>query len=103
MAEHAVTASIAAEAAFSGSARWPSPIAVAMAKARTSEAALLVSSTAHALHGALGVTEEYDLQIWTRRLHEWRIAHRGEMYWYGIVGHLVLRSDAAMVDFVGSV
>jgi acyl-CoA dehydrogenase len=31
-----------------------------------------VANTAHALHGAIGVTEEYDLQLFTRRLHEWR-------------------------------
>ena len=64
---------------------------------------MLVSSTAHALHGAIGVTAEYDLQLLTRRLHEWRMAHGSEAYWNLVVGQSVLASDLPLVDFVRTV
>ena len=103
MAEHTAAASIAAEAAFQGAGKTPSILAAAMAKSRTSEAAVLVAATAHALHGAIGVTEEYDLQLLTRRLHEWRMAHGSEAYWNKIVGELVLKGDMSLSDFVRTV
>jgi alkylation response protein AidB-like acyl-CoA dehydrogenase len=74
-----------------------------MAKSRTSEAAVLVASIAHALHGAIGITEEYDLQLLTRRLHEWRIAHGSEAHWNAWIGHSVLASNRSIADFVRSV
>lgn len=103
MAEHVAAASIAAEAAFLSDAAAPSLLAAAMAKSRTSEAAVLVASIAHALHGAIGIAEEHDLQLLTRRLHEWRIAHGSEAYWNVLIGNSVLAADASIVDFVRSV
>lgn len=103
MAEHTAAASIAAEAAFQGADKTPSLLASAMAKSRTSEAAVLVAATAHALHGAIGVTEEYDLQLLTRRLHEWRMAHGSEAYWNTLVGQHVLASDLSLSDFVRTI
>lgn len=101
MAEHVAAASMAAEAAFQGDSTLPQLLPSAMAKARTGEAALLVASIAHAVHGAIGVTEEYDLQLLTRRLHEWRVAHGSEDYWNAVVGRLVLASPTQSVtDFV---
>lgn len=92
MAEHTAASRIAVEAAFSTDAAWPRVEACAVAKARTSEAAQLVASIAHAVHGAIGVTQEYDLQLSTRRLHEWRIAHGSEAHWHRVLGRLVLAS-----------
>lgn len=103
MAEHTAAASIAAEAAFQGAEKTPALLAAAMAKSRTSEAAVLVAATAHALHGAIGVTEEYDLQLLTRRLHEWRMAHGSEAYWNKVVGEHVLNGDLSLSDFVRTV
>jgi alkylation response protein AidB-like acyl-CoA dehydrogenase len=103
MAEHVAAASIAAEAAFRTDATTPSLLAAAMAKSRTSEAAVLVASIAHALHGAIGIAEEYDLQLLTRRLHEWRMAHGSEAHWNALIGHSVLASDTSIADFVRSV
>ena len=45
------------------------------------------------MHGAIGVTEEYDLQLFTRRLHEWRMAHGSESYWHRQLGQLCLAND----------
>jgi acyl-CoA dehydrogenase len=104
MAEHVAAASIAAEAAFSGDGPMPVLLPGAIAKSRTSEATVLVASIAHAVHGAIGITEEYDLQLLTRRLHEWRMAHGSEAYWNMIVGRSVLASELPTVtDFVRSV
>ena len=64
------------------------------------EAALVVASIAHALHGAIGITEEYNLQLFTRRLHEWRVAHGSEDYWNPVIGRAALCSDSSIVDFV---
>ena len=103
MAEHTAASSIAAEHAFHTDRAVPSLLAAAMAKSRTSEAAALVAAIAHALHGAIGITEEYDLQLLTRRLHEWRVAHGSEAHWNLLIGHDVLASDMSLVDFVRSV
>ena len=102
MAEHTAAASMAAEAAFQGTENCPTLLGAAMAKSRTSEASVLVASIAHALHGAIGVTEEYDLQLLTRSLHEWRTAHGTEAYWNTVIGQQVLQSDLSLADFVRS-
>ena len=91
---------MAAEAAFHTDAAAPSLLAAAMAKSRTSEAAALVASIAHALHGAIGITEEYDLQLLTRRLHEWRMADGSEGYWNAVLGGARLGDTAHSVDWV---
>ncbi|WP_262334980.1 acyl-CoA dehydrogenase family protein, partial [Bordetella pertussis] len=70
------------------------------AKARASEAAALAANTAHAVHGAIGVTEEYDLQLYTRRLHGWRLAHGSEAYWHQVVGAALMGSGDGAVQFV---
>jgi alkylation response protein AidB-like acyl-CoA dehydrogenase len=105
MAEHVAAANIAAEAAFhTGEDGVPALAACATAKARASEAAQLVATTAHAVHGAIGVTEEYDLQLFTRRLHEWRMAHGSESYWHRELGRLYVASGEALVaDFAREV
>ncbi|MDB5861366.1 MAG: hypothetical protein JWQ76_5055 [Ramlibacter sp.] len=101
MAEHVAAAGMAAEAAFATDAPLPSPTACAVAKARASEAAQLVASIAHAVHGAIGITEEYDLQLFTRRLHEWRAAHGSEQHWHRELGRLFVASKEPLAaDFI---
>lgn len=100
MAEQVAAAGIAAEAAFQSQDRTPRPLPAAMAKARASEAAVSVANTAHGLHGAIGVTDEYDLQLLTRRLHEWRMAHGSESYWNRLIGEQVLAASCTLCEFV---
>jgi alkylation response protein AidB-like acyl-CoA dehydrogenase len=100
MAEHVAAVSIAAEFAFDTPARTPDLLRAAIAKSVASEAVPLVANMAHALHGAIGVTEEYDLQLHTRRLHEWRMAHGAEPYWQRIVGNAVLAADGTLSNIV---
>lgn len=100
MAEHVAAAGIASELAFAGAGAVPARLATAIAKARSSMAVPLVASTAHGSHGAIGVTAEYDLQLYTRRLHEWRMADGSEVFWNRMVGEAVLaQAQPTIVDF----
>ena len=103
MAEHVAAVSIASEAAFEAPAHVPEPLRAAIAKARAREAVPLVADAAHALHGAIGVTAEYDLQIFTRRLREWRGAHGSEAHWNRVVGAALLASNQSASAFVRAI
>ncbi len=81
-----------------GDSLQPDPLRVATAKARCSEAALQVAALAHAIHGAIGFTREFDLQLHTRRLHAWRQAAGSESHWHRVLGQaLVHGSDAPLL------
>ncbi len=99
MAEDIAAATTAAEIAFTGEGTQPLRLTAAVAKARSSEAAQRIAATAHGLHGAIGVTEEYDLQLFTRRLHEWRTAHGSEACWAPVVGEALLSEPVPAVAF----
>jgi acyl-CoA dehydrogenase len=73
---------------------------VAAAKVVASEAAARASSIAHAIHGAMGITEEYDLQLFTRRLLAWRMQYGSESYWAAQVGNALLRDGRSTWEFV---
>ena len=49
---------------------------------------------ADGVHAAMGITEEYDLQLYTRRLIEWRTDYGSAGYWNRRVGDAVLSSEA---------
>jgi len=101
MAEHVFAAKMAAQIGFDSGTGVPSELCAAVAKARAGEAAPIVAAIAHAVHGAMGFTEEYDLQLYTRRLHDWRMAYGSELYWQGQLGNAALQSHAARaVDFI---
>lgn len=99
MAEHCIAARIAAEIAFAGGTE-PELSAAATAKIVAGEAAAYVAATAHAVHGAIGISEEYDLQLLTRRLHASRLAAGGEGYWAQQLGRQHFASGLGSVDFV---
>jgi hypothetical protein len=48
----------------------------------------------------MGITAEYDLQLFTRRLHEWRRAFGTETYWHRRIGAELLRSEESTLEFV---
>ena len=102
MAEHVFAARMAAQlGCHSGDGIHPDRQRVAVAKARTSEAALEVASLAHSIHGAIGFTAEFDLQLYTRRLHLWRQAAGSETYWHGVLGAALLDAlDTSTLDLI---
>ncbi len=63
---------------------------IAMAKARTSEAAGVVARIAHQVHGAIGFTREHDLRLVTTRLWAWRDEDGSEAQWQDVVGAAAL-------------
>lgn len=64
--------------------------AAAVAKIRASIAAGKGAAIAHAVHGAIGVTEEHTLHYFTRRLWQWRDDAGDEHVWAERLGRAVL-------------
>ena len=48
----------------------------------------------------MGITEEYDLQLFTRRLLAWRMQYGSESYWSAQVGKALLGDTRTTWDFV---
>lgn len=111
-------AQMAAEVAAAGAAvglaglglaggRWQQ---VAAAKARASEAAGVVAALAHQLHGAIGVTAEHRLNLFTRALWQRRDVAGSEHDWHARLGTEVLArrslwavaTDEPAIDLPGS-
>ena len=99
MAEDMVAARIAAHIGGAGSFP-PALAAAATAKSVASSAAARVAAIAHAVHGAIGISEEYDLQLYTRRLQAWRLADGSESYWNRLLGAERLAAPSGSVDSV---
>ncbi len=60
---------------------------IAIAKTRVGEAATLACELAHQVHGAIGFTKEYSLQLATRRLWSWREEFGSDPEWAVKVGN----------------
>lgn len=86
LAEESAAANMAAAIGCDHAGFVPPPLAAAVAKMRASVAAERMHSISHALHGAIGFSEEYDLQLLTRRLAEERLADGSESYWAERIG-----------------
>lgn len=99
MAEDVVAARIAAQLG-AASGFPPTVEAAATAKAIASESAARIANTAHAVHGAIGISEEHDLQLLTRRLHQWRLVDGSEGFWHRQLGALRRASASGSVDWV---
>jgi len=98
MAEFAVSTRIAVELACASGL----PVrfaAAATAKSIASSTTAQIANTAHAIHGAIGISEAYDLQLYTRRLHEWRLSDGSEGYWNHVLGKRLHASSLRVVDW----
>lgn len=101
MAEQVAAARMAAQIGCQSSGALPDPLRAAVAKSRASEAAAIVAPMAHAIHGAIGITAELDLQLFTRRLHQWRAEYGSELAWNRVLGRALIASPHALtLDFV---
>lgn len=78
----------------------PDPLLAATAKLRASEAALRVAMLAHAVFGAIGITEEHVLGVFTTRLHEWRATAGTERDCAARIGSALLRSGESFPAFI---
>jgi hypothetical protein len=100
LAEQAFAARMAAELACAEAGVLPQRLRAAVAKARAAEAAEKAVAIAHAVHGAIGVTAEYDLQLVTRRLQEGRGDFGSAGYWHGELGRALLAAQRPTVPFL---
>jgi acyl-CoA dehydrogenase len=67
---------------------------IGVAKTRVGEAATLACEIAHQVHGAIGFTKEYALQLSTRRLWSWREEFGADPEWAAKVGAHACRNGA---------
>jgi acyl-CoA dehydrogenase len=105
MAQQVMAARMAAQIGCStsppGPLYLPQRLRAGIAKARCGEAAMEVAALAHAIHGAIGFTEAFDLQLYTRRLHVWRQSAGAESYWHKVVGEaLLFQHDGLTLDLL---
>ena len=95
MAEHAACGLLAAEVAFAESADDNiAALPIMAAKICAGEAASIGASTAHAVHGAIGFTDEHSLHLKTRRLWAWRAEYGSQAYWSQRLGYSVCYSGS---------
>ncbi len=99
MAEQAVAARFASQIGCAGGLP-PALSAVATAKSVASKAAAEIAAIAHAVHGAIGISAEFDLNLYTRRLHEWRLGDGSESYWNRLLGAERLLHPTGSVDYI---
>lgn len=95
MAEQASSSVFAARLGCAADGYLPDPLRAATAKLRCCEAASRVAAIAHAVHGAIGITEELALGLFTRRLHEWRGAAGSETECATLLGDALFAQDTA--------
>jgi acyl-CoA dehydrogenase len=99
LAEEVIAARAAASLAFRGTTF--TPMGAAIAKARASEAAAEAQAILHQVHGAIGMTADYDLGLYTRRLQEARLAFGSESHWAArIADERLSNRDGHAVDFL---
>ncbi len=100
MAQDVVAVRLAVELAASKG--WPEMAQAAIAKTIAAEAAPRIANTAHAVFGAIGISAEHDLNLYTRALHRWRLAGGAETMWSRRLGAEVLASSQTAVDWTRS-
>jgi acyl-CoA dehydrogenase len=104
--EEAALVDIAVQVAARESDRGPADFEIAAAKAVANHAARVATRAAHQAHGAMGMTQEYPLHQFSRRLWAWR-AEYGDSAWADRLGRAAasLGSDhlyQAIADGSGS-
>lgn len=101
MAERVYASRMAAQIACQSHGCFPNDILAAIGKSRSSEAACIVADIGHAVHGAIGITQEYDLQLYTRRLRAWRRAAGTEHFWNMQIGAKLLQTpEQSALSFI---
>lgn len=98
MAQDVVAVRLMVETACATADPWPTREAAACTKSCASLAAPRIAGIAHAVHGAIGISEEYDLQLFTRLLHGQRLADGSESLWNRELGEGLLASHASVLD-----
>lgn len=94
LAGEVAAAGAAVDAAVDAAHTQDARFYIAVAKARTGEAAGFVAETGHQVHGAIGFTREYKLHHSTKRLWSWRDEFGTEAEWQDHIGRQVAAGGA---------
>ncbi len=97
LAEHVWAARMAAQMACNSNNNLPDPNLLAIARYQVSFVSDQVADIAHAVHGAIGITEEYDLHFYTRRVREFKTDAGSQSYWARKLGRYVLGKEGETV------
>jgi acyl-CoA dehydrogenase len=95
LAEHTACCLLGAEAAFAVSAGEITALPIMAAKICAGEAAGIGASIAHAVHGAIGFTDEHSLHLKTRRLWAWRAEYGSQSYWSQRLGQTICEAGSS--------
>lgn len=94
MAGELCAAAVAVETAVEAATSDDAFPAIATAKVRAGQAARQVAALGHQIHGAIGFTQEYPLNLWTRRLWGWREEYGNEAHWAAALGARCIEQGA---------
>jgi acyl-CoA dehydrogenase len=104
MTEHVAAVGMAARLALAKGLPGPDVIDAAIGKTVADGAATVVAAVAHATHGAIGITAEHDLSLYTRRLKRWQASFGSGGYWARLLGAARLEyTTGTTVDFLRAV
>ena len=93
-AQDAALVTMAAEVAAAAAERGPAGFEIAAAKVLAGQAAASATRAAHQAHGAMGMTQEYPLQHFSRRLWSWRQEYGDDVWWSARLGRAVAAAGA---------
>jgi acyl-CoA dehydrogenase len=94
IAQDASLAAMAADGAARATQAGRGGFEIAAAKLVASKAALSATRAAHQVHGAMGMTREYRLHHFSRRLWAWRAEYGDEQFWSRRLGQAVVQGGA---------
>ena len=94
MASYSALLEMAAALAVASYDSGGDDFAVAAAKAVAGDAAGIVTSAAHQVHGAIGMTVEHPLHLYTGALWSWRQEFGSSRYWSEILGTRLIEAGA---------
>ncbi|MCW2780324.1 MAG: putative Acyl-CoA dehydrogenase [Marmoricola sp.] len=84
--QQAALVSAAVDGMLTAISNGPAPFEIAAAKLLANQAAVAATRAAHQAHGAIGMTQEYQLHQFSRRLWSWRAEYGNDRYWSSRLG-----------------
>lgn len=93
-AQDAAQVRMAAEVAAREATRGDAPFEIAAAKLIANQAAARATKACHQAHGAMGMTQEYPLHHFSRRLWSWRKEYGSDAHWSTVLGQMATNVGA---------
>ena len=100
IAEEAFVSRMAVALAVRALENGGSVLEIGAAKALVGDAATEVAVHAHQVHGAIGMTKEYVLHPYTRRLWTWRHQFGSSRHWHTVLGQQAIANRHALWPFL---